>query len=148
MALVGLCVAVLRTGVAHRVVVAGVVVGGVGWQSSPLKQRCFNRLRGHPGLAAFGRAADLDMLRFGCTHAIWCVGSCWALMLLPLVTPWGMAVMLAVMVWFVAKRLDRPRPPGWRVRVPARAARLAVAHLRGQGGRVDEPDQLRPASAI
>ena len=129
LALVGLGLAVLRAGVAPPVAV-GVVAGAVGWQCSPVKQRCLNRLRAHPGLAAFGRAADLDACRFGCTHGAWCAGSCWALMLLTVLAPWGMSVMLAAMAWFVAERLDRPQPPGWRVRVPARAARLAVAHLR------------------
>ena len=54
------------------------------WQCSPIKQRCLNRGHNHRELAAFGIAADLDALRFGITHGVWCVGSCWALMLLPM----------------------------------------------------------------
>ncbi len=63
-----------------------VVVGVVAfvWQSTPIKQRCLNRSHNHSEPAAFGTAADLDALRFGITHGVWCFGSCWALMLLPM----------------------------------------------------------------
>jgi len=101
------------------------------WQFSPAKQRCLNRGHAHPELAAFGRAADADALRFGLTHGLWCVGSCWALMLLPLLVSRGhVAAMFAVALWLFAERLDRPAPPRWRLRGPNKAARIAVAQAR------------------
>jgi predicted metal-binding membrane protein len=101
------------------------------WQFSPFKQRCLNRGHAHPELAAFGRAADIDALRFGWTHGVWCVGSCWALMLLPLLVSRGhVAAMAAVTLWLFAERLDRPMPPCWRLRGPGKAARIAVAQAR------------------
>ena len=98
------------------------------WQFSPLKQRCLNRGHAHTELAAFGRAADIGALRFGLTHGVWCAGSCWALMLLPLlVTQWHIAAMAAVTLWLSAERMDRPAIPRWGLRVPLKAARIAVA---------------------
>lgn len=101
------------------------------WQFSPWKQRCLNRGHLHPEMAAFGRAADWDALRFGMTHGIWCAGSCWALMLLPLMMPIRhMAGMAGVTLWLFGERLERPVAPHWRLRFPAKAARIAVAQAR------------------
>jgi predicted metal-binding membrane protein len=101
------------------------------WQFSPAKQSCLNRCHAHAELAAFAPAADLGALRFGLTHGIWCVGSCWALMLLPLLVSRGhLAAMAAVTLWILAERLERPMPPGWRWRGPGKAVRLVVAQSR------------------
>jgi predicted metal-binding membrane protein len=101
------------------------------WQFSPVKQRCLNRCHAHGELAAFGPAADVDALRFGLTHGVWCVGSCWALMLLPLLVSSGhVAMMAAVSLWLFAERLDTPTLPRWRLRGPGRAAHLAIAKAR------------------
>jgi predicted metal-binding membrane protein len=54
------------------------------WQASPLKRRCLAGCHARRPLRAFGCAADLDALRFGVTAALWCIGTCWALMLLAL----------------------------------------------------------------
>jgi predicted metal-binding membrane protein len=101
------------------------------WQFSPFKQRCLNRCHAHSALAAFGAAADIDALRFGLTHGVWCVGSCWALMLLPLLVSRGhVAAMAVVSLCLFAERLDRPMPPRWRLRGPGKLARIAVAQAR------------------
>jgi predicted metal-binding membrane protein len=103
----------------------------LGWQSSPFKQRCLNRCHAHSELAAFGPAADIEALRFGLRHGVWCVGSCWALMLLPLLVSRGhVAAMAAVTLWLFAERLDRPMPPRWRLRAPGKAARVVFAQAR------------------
>jgi predicted metal-binding membrane protein len=101
------------------------------WQISPVKQRALNRCHAQAELAAFGLAADLDALRFGLTLGVWCVGSCWALMLLPLLVSRGHVVaMAAVALWLYAERLDRPMPPRWRWRGLGKAGRLAVAQTQ------------------
>jgi predicted metal-binding membrane protein len=101
------------------------------WQFSPFKQRCLNRCHAHSELAAFGPAADIEALRFGLSHGVWCVGSCWALMLLPLLVSRGhVAAMAAVTLWLFAERLDRPMPPRWRLRAPDKAARIVFAQAR------------------
>lgn len=119
------------SGLDASLVAVAAVAGAVGWQSSPVKQRCLNRAHAHPELAAFGTAAEVDALGFGITHGAWCTGSCWALMALPLVVPAGhLAVMATVTLWLAAERLDRPMPVGWRLRVPRKAVRLALAQAR------------------
>jgi predicted metal-binding membrane protein len=87
------------------------------WQASPFKQRCLNRCHRHRQLAAFGLAADRDVLSMGLEHGFWCVGSCWAMMLFPILLPEGHFVaMAAVSVLMFCERLDRPRTPSWRLR--------------------------------
>jgi predicted metal-binding membrane protein len=101
------------------------------WQFSPFKQRCLNRCHSHGELAAFGPAADIGALRFGLTHGVWCAGSCWALMLVPLLLSRGHLVgMAAASLCLFAERLDRPMPPSWRVRGPGKAARIVIAQTR------------------
>lgn len=113
------------------------LVAAVGWQLSPLKQHCLNRHCAHPPIASFGAAADRDALRFGGAHAAWCLGSCWALMLVPLlVTTWHTGVMLVVSVWMWVEPLDRPERPTWRVRLPLRFLRIAGITARSLPQRV------------
>lgn len=80
------------------------------WQCSPWKQRCLNRAHRHQELRAFEPGASLDALRFGAIHGVWCVGSCWALMV---VGHGNLAAMVAVTCLIAGERLDRPLPPRW-----------------------------------
>jgi len=101
------------------------------WQCSPWKQRCLNRGHAHTPIAAFGGAADVDALRFGLTHGVWCVGSCWALMLLPELFAVGhIPAMAVVTVWLIAEKLDRPSTPRWQWRGTGKATRLVIAQTR------------------
>ena len=110
---------------------AGALLLAVVWQPSPAKQRCLNRCHAHPELAAFGLAADLGALRFGLSHGIWCAGSCWALMLLPLLLPRGhVAAMALATVLILGERLEHPRPPRWRWRGLGKASRIVTAQAR------------------
>jgi predicted metal-binding membrane protein len=119
---------------------ASVALTALVWQCSPVKQRCLNHGHVHPELAAFGAAADIGALRFGFTHAVWCVGSCWALMLLPLLVSHGhLAVMAAVALWLAAERLDRPLTPRWRWRGPGKGVRIAVAQARMRATQLTRP---------
>ncbi|MEH3062547.1 MAG: DUF2182 domain-containing protein [Methylobacterium radiotolerans] len=104
------------------------------WQSSPAKRRCLNGCHAMPHLAAFGTAADLDVLRFGLRQGGWCVGSCWALMLVCLLVPGGhIAAMAVLAIWAFLERLERPATPRWRpcpsVQPALIAAALARSHL-------------------
>ncbi|HTC46529.1 MAG TPA: DUF2182 domain-containing protein [Candidatus Aquilonibacter sp.] len=110
---------------------AGVVIIALVWQFSPIKQRCLNRCHAHRELAAFGTAADVDALRFGITHGSWCAGSCWALMLVPMLLP-GVHIiaMAAAAVLIFGERLEQPGLPCWRLRGLGKAIRIAVAQTR------------------
>jgi len=110
---------------------AGVVLIALVWQFSPIKQRCLNRCHAHTELAAFGAAADFDALRFGTTHGIWCAGSCWALMLFPMLLPQGHVVAMAtVAVLIFSERLEQPRPPCWCWRGLGKVIRIVIAQAR------------------
>jgi predicted metal-binding membrane protein len=110
---------------------AGIILIALVWQFSPIKQRCLNRCHAHAEVAAFGFAADRDALRFGITHGIWCAGSCWALMLFPMLLPRGHIVaMAAVAVLIFSERFEQPMPPRWRWRGLGKARRLVVAQAR------------------
>ena len=101
------------------------------WQCSPIKQRCLNRGHNHSELAAFGIAADLDALRFGITHGVWCVGSCWALMLFPMLLLEGHFVaMAAVSFLIISERLEQPRPLTWRLHLRGKLMRILIAQTR------------------
>jgi predicted metal-binding membrane protein len=101
------------------------------WQVSPAKQWCLNRCHRQPHLAAFGAAADRDALGYGLANGMACVGSCWALMLLPLfLVQAHLWAMVAVTLFIVAERLENPAPLGWRWRGPARALRIIAARAR------------------
>ena len=101
------------------------------WQVSPAKQWCLNRCHRRPQLAAFGAPADRAAFDFGLTHGAACVGACWALMLLPLFVGQGHAlVMLAVMLFAFAERLESAAPLAWRWRGPGKALRIIAAQAR------------------
>jgi predicted metal-binding membrane protein len=101
------------------------------WQCSPIKQRCLNRCHAHTELAAFGAAADWDAIRFGTTHGLWCAGSCWALMLLPMLLPWGQVPAMALVSALIfSERLERPMLPSWRWRGLGRVTRLVIGQTR------------------
>ena len=124
------------TGHAGIAVLLG-LVAALTWQLSPLKQYCLNRHCAHPPISSQGGAADRDALRFGGTHAAWCLGSCWALMLVSLLAPaWHVTVMVVVSVWMWVEPLDRPERPTWRVRLPLRFLRVAGASVRSLPQRV------------
>jgi predicted metal-binding membrane protein len=126
-ALLGIANLLDRFGLAATIALGAAIL----WQLTPAKQRCLNRHHARPPLAAFGRASDLDAVRFGASSASWCFGSCWALMLLPLVIMSGhLAVMAAVSIWIWAEGFNQPRRPTWRVSLPTTAARIAGGTLR------------------
>jgi predicted metal-binding membrane protein len=101
------------------------------WQVSPAKQWCLNRCHRQPHLAAFGIAADRDALDYGLTNGASCAGSCWALMLLPLLAGHAHVLALIAITLFVfAERLESPVPLSWRWRGPGKAMRIISVQAR------------------
>ena len=118
------------------------------WQCSPIKQRCLNRNHNHHELAAFGRKADIDALRFGLSHGWWCVGSCWALMTLPMMMSTGHFItMAAVTFLMISERLAPPRPLDWRLRFPGNLARILIVRGRMLLQRL-RPDEGLPSMGL
>jgi predicted metal-binding membrane protein len=110
---------------------AGAVLIAFVWQISPIKQRCLNRCYAHPALSAFGGAADFDALRFGMTHGAWCVGSCWALMLVPMLLSRGHLLgMVSIALLIFSERLEEPGPLCWRWRGLGKATRIVIAQTQ------------------
>jgi predicted metal-binding membrane protein len=86
------------------------------WQASPWRQLAFNRCHHEPRLSAFGRRADRDALRYGCTHALACIAACWALMLLPLLAGAAhVALMLPAGLLLALERALPAQPARWRL---------------------------------
>jgi predicted metal-binding membrane protein len=109
----------------------GVLAIALVWQCSPAKQVCLNQCHVRPELGALGPRAETDVLMFGATHGVWCVGSCWAWMFVPLFFPSGhITAMTATTLLIFCERLDRPVPPGWRWRGLGTASRIVVGRLR------------------
>jgi len=110
--------------------VAGTLIGLM-WQFSPIKQFCLNRGHVHMPLAAFGFAADRDSLLFGMSHGIWCFGSCWALMMVPMLLPaWHVASMAVLTFLIFSERLEQPVRPCWGWRVSSKLMRIIFAQTR------------------
>lgn len=98
------------------------------WQLSPVKQRCLNGCHRKPQFAAFGWAADRDVLSYGLSNGAACVGACWALMLpMLLAGPAQFPVMIAIVLFAFAERLEAPAPLAWRWRGGIKALRIVIA---------------------
>jgi predicted metal-binding membrane protein len=111
------------------------------WQFSPAKQYCLNRSHAYVSLAPFGFAADRDAFCFGVTHATWCVGSCWGLMMWPMLLPEGhVAAMAAVSLFIFSECLEHVAPPRWSCRLSGKLLRRLVAQTRIRLG-------VRPSTA-
>lgn len=104
------------------------------WSASPWRRSASNRAHRLSAIRPFGVAADRSCLDFGIRHGAWCVASCWAWMMVPLVA--GRAhvpVMLLVAAAMLVERLAPPGAPRWRTPaplwIPGRSVlRLATRH--------------------
>lgn len=118
-------------GLAPVVPAAAALAFAAVWQCSPAKRVCLNQCHVRAALAAFGRKADTGVIRFGATYAGWCIGSCGASMLVPLMLPGGhVAAMMAAAVLIFCERLDKPAPPAWHWRGLGTAWRVVARHVR------------------
>lgn len=110
---------------------AVVAIVAIIWQCSPMKQHCMNGCHSQASLSAFGLAADSDALRYGVVHGFWCVGSCWAWMLFPMLLPQGHIIaMVGVSMFVWSERLEPSGPARWRWRGAGRAFRILMAQTQ------------------
>lgn len=84
------------------------------WRSSPWHRAALNRGHRSRRIGLFGWPADRDCLTFGISHGLFCIVTCWAWMLVPLVSGvWHIPVMLLAGLIMLAERLTPPCPPRW-----------------------------------
>jgi predicted metal-binding membrane protein len=115
------------------VVASGAFTVALVWQCCPIKQICLNRCHAHRELAAFGYEADRSATLLGLEHGLYCVGSCWALMLLTMLIPVGRLVTTAVTtVLIFADRIEQPRFPNWRWSGAGALIRLVMAQTKAR----------------
>jgi len=91
----------------------GVVLGGfvvaAGWQLTPHKRRALVGCHRTIPLAPRGWRADRDCVRYGWMIGVRCLASCWALMLVCVLSGHAVVVMVAVGIMGLVERV-RPRP--------------------------------------
>lgn len=110
----------------HEPVLAGAVLIGAGaFQFSGLKRACLAHCRSPAGyLLARWRPGRLGLFRLGLSHGLYCVGCCWALMILAL------AVGMANLAWMGLMALlmfaETALPGGRRLSAWAGAALIAA----------------------
>ncbi len=93
--------------------IAFAIAAGVAvlWQVTPAKAVFLNRCHALRPLPAFGRAADIGSFRYGVQIAAPCIGTCWALMLLPLTGDAAhIAVMAMTTLLMLSERYSGTRP--------------------------------------
>jgi predicted metal-binding membrane protein len=85
-------------------------VAAAAWQLGPMKRAALLRCHRTVPLAAAGWRANWDCLRYGLTHGLGCVGSCWALMLaMTLASHRPVAGLCIQVVALAERRSRRPR---------------------------------------
>ncbi|PDT21829.1 DUF2182 domain-containing protein [Rhizobium hidalgonense] len=100
------------------------------WQFSPVKQSCLNRCHRLPSLAGSGTHFVRSIFCYGFAQGIWCVGTCWVLMIVGLVSGEAhIPVMAFLSAVLLAERLEKPVRPVWSVRYPTVVLRMAIFRL-------------------
>ena len=84
------------------------------WSASPWQRMALNRGHRMRRIGLFGWAADRDCLVLGTTHGAFCVASCWAWMLVPLLGgAWHNALMPLAGAIMLVERLAPGDRPCW-----------------------------------
>ena len=115
--------------ISHGWMVGAAVLAGAGvFQWSALKYRCLEQCRSPFGFVSarwHGRSPSREAFRIGLDHGIFCVGCCWALMLLMFVVGTGsVGWMLALAALMAA---EKNLPWGRRLRTPVGVGLLGWA---------------------
>jgi predicted metal-binding membrane protein len=109
---------------------AGVLAAAGAFQFSPLKYRCLDRCRtpfGFVNARWRGAAPASEALRIGFDHGVFCVGCCWALMLVMFVVGMGNLGWMLVLAALMAA--EKNLPAGRRLAAPVGIGLLAWAGL-------------------
>jgi predicted metal-binding membrane protein len=114
---------------AHGTLLGAAVLALAGaFQFSALKYRCLDRCRTPFGFVNqhwHGRAPRVDGLRIGLAHGAFCVGCCWALMLVMFVV--GMGNLGWMLLFAAVMAAEKNLPVGRRLAAPVGLALLAAS---------------------
>jgi predicted metal-binding membrane protein len=114
-------------GASSRAVGAGLLLLAGAFQFSPLKHRCLEQCRSTIGFIAQrwrGAHASGQALRLGVAHGAFCVGCCWALMMLMFVVGTGSVGWMLVLAGVMAA--EKNLPGGHRLSAPLGTALLVA----------------------
>jgi len=101
------------------------------WQYSPIKQRFLNLGHEHRVLSVFGLKSMQDSLYMGFTHGISCVGAGWALMLFPMLLPYGHNLAMIIVTFImIAEHLEHPRVPEWGFNPRLKLIKVIIAQTK------------------
>jgi predicted metal-binding membrane protein len=107
---------------------AGVIAGAGLFQFSALKYRCLDKCRTPFSYITShwsGKRPKRDAMRLGLDHGAFCVGCCWALMLLMFVVGTGSIAWMMVLGAVMA--MEKNMPWGRRISTPLGVVLLAIA---------------------
>ncbi|MCW2118636.1 DUF2182 domain-containing protein [Flavobacterium sp. 7A] len=109
----------------------GLGITAIIWQFSPLKQLFLNRGHNHWTLSAFGFRAYKDAFLYGMMHGVWCVGAGWALMLFPMVLPYGHNfAMIIVTSIMISEHLEHPQRPSWNLNLRPKLLFFVISQIK------------------
>jgi predicted metal-binding membrane protein len=110
-------------------VLAGVLVAAAAWQLSPLKSRCLRGCHRSFPLPPRGWRADKGAFWFGLRNGLYCLGTCWCLMLVMIAAPGGQLLWTAGLTGIITAERLLPRPRGTTRVVAAMLGFATVATL-------------------
>lgn len=110
-------------------VLAALLVAAAAWQLSPLKRRCLRGCHRSFPLPPRGWRAGKGALRFGLRNGLYCLGTCWCLMLVMIAAPGGQLLWTAGLTGIITAERLLPRPRGTTRVVAAMLGFATVATL-------------------
>ena len=100
------------------------------WQAVPTRQFALNKCHGRPALPGFGSSTLGSCLGYGIDHGFWCLTACAPVMLMALTAPAHSPLWMALAaLWIWAERMEAPKRPEVRFRMPMRAVRMGRHRL-------------------
>lgn len=113
---------------------AGALLIATVWSASPWQRIALNRGHRLSRVGLFGWAASRECLTYGAVHAVWCIASCWAWMLVALAAGrWHIPAMMLAGLVMLGERLAAPERPRWRLPAFLSLLDRPIVFLRRQG---------------
>ena len=116
-----LAAAAVVPGVPGPAALALVLAVAAAWQLTPVKRRCLSGCHRGAPLPPRGWRAEKGALGFGLRNGLYCLGTCWCLMLVMVAAPGGQLLWTAGLTVAITTELVLPTPRG--------AARVVAALL-------------------